>query len=239
MDISKLKSFLLDLIFPKECLGCKKEGSYLCDSCKEKIEINQDFYCVYCQNKSSLNGICSDCQSSIALDSIFVAANYNNKILADLIQSFKYKYVEELGQVLTDLLIKYLAINSVFQKFDINKDNTIIAVVPLHKKRLLSRGFNQSEIIAHNLSVNYNIQVINILKRTVNTASQMKLSRQERLINLKNAFCLDSKVNLNKNKKIILIDDVITTGSTLNECAKVLKQAGFNKIYGLVIAHRE
>jgi len=239
MKLKEIKEFVLDLIFPKECLGCGKENTYLCRQCYEKIALNKNFYCALCKRESDLAKICLFCQKESALSAIWVAADYNNDILQALIHNLKYKYLEDLSQVLADLIIKYLEEQKIFQHFEINNENTIITPVPLHNKRLLLRGFNQSDLLAEKISSFYKIKKLNLLNRKINTHSQIELKRKERQQNVKAAFIFNANESLDKNKKIILMDDVVTTGSTLNECAKVLSENGFEEIYGLVIAQRE
>ena len=111
--------------------------------------------------------------------------------------------------------------------------------VPLHRRRLGSRGFNQSEWIAQAFrkAIDPNIQVINALKRTKNTPSQTELDRTQRKENMKNAFALKRKNHLKQEDEIMLIDDVFTTGATLNACAEVLREGGFNRISIATLGH--
>jgi ComF family protein len=237
--IKKIKDVVLDLIFPRECLSCGKEGSYLCADCFKKIETNNKFYCVVCKRPTDYSKICQTCQSEYKLRAIWVAANYNDKILQELIHFLKYKYIEEAGDILAEIIIKYLEKNQILQKFGLSKSSALFVPVPLHKKRYLSRGFNQSDLLVKKVSEFYKIPKADILARKRNTQSQIDLRKSERQENVKGAFEMINKDNLDKNKKIILIDDVVTTGSTLNECAKVLLDAGLSEIYGLVVAQRE
>ena len=113
--------------------------------------------------------------------------------------------------------------------------NTVIVPVPLHRNRLNLRGFNQSELLARYLSKRLDLPGCDALVRRLNTMNQVGLQREKRLSNLDGAFdCSDKEYILGKN--IILVDDVVTTGATLNECAKVLKQFGAKKIVGVVLA---
>ena len=234
----KIKDFFIDLVFPKQCLDCGREGSYLCEDCKKKIELNPKFYCVICKTPTHWSTICQSCQNGFNLKAVWVAADYNNKVLQELIHCLKYKYLEEIADDLSDLVRQYIIENKIFVNFNLNNDNAIIVPVPLHKKRYLKRGFNQSELLAKNISDYFGIGKRNLLVRKINTASQINLKRAERQNNVKNAFVAIEPVDLS-NKKVILIDDVVTTGSTLNECALALKDVGFEQIYGLVIAQRE
>jgi len=237
--LGKIKNFILDLIFPKQCYGCNQEESYLCEECFKKIELNKKFYCIICKRQTQFSELCEQCRQSYALNAVWVTSDYNNKILQDLIHGFKYSNLQEISEILVDLMISYLKENKILEVFGANSSNSIFLPVPLHKKRYLNRGFNQSELLAGHLSNFLQIPTEKFLVRRKNTPSQIDLKKIERQNNVKDAFTLINSNELDKKKKVILIDDVVTTGSTLNECAKVLKTAGFNEIYGLVIAQRE
>jgi len=236
--VSQASNFILDLIFPKQCFGCKREGVYLCQQCFEQIALNEKIFCVFCKKESALGLTCSDCSASSMLNAVWLSADYNNEILQALVHNLKYNYITELSRVLAALLIKYLEQAGIFKTMGLNASTAILVPVPLHRKRYLARGFNQSALLAEQISEYYKIPKLDLLERTINTKSQVDLKRGERQQNVKDAFIYSAKNNLDKNKKIILIDDVVTTGSTLTECARVLKQEGFNEIYGLVLAQR-
>lgn len=236
-ELKKLQEFLLDLIFPKDCIGCAREGNYLCRQCLSEIELTKEFYCAFCKKPSPWGKICDSCAAEAKLQAVWVAGDYNQKIMQDLIHLLKYGYVEEICVILAEILGKYVNLKNIFTNFSLDKSNAVFIPVPLHKKRLLGRGFNQSELVANQLKELTGIEVNNIVTRIKNTQTQINLKRSERQKNVREAFCLKS--NFDNTKKAILIDDVITTGSTLKECAQVLKQAGFSEIYGLVVAQRE
>jgi len=235
----KVKEFIIDLIFPKQCLLCGLENTYLCRQCFKQIKINSKFYCVFCQQNNEFGQVCQPCQADAKLKAVWVAADYNDKIIQDLVHNLKYKYIEDIADSLGKILIKFIETNNIFTEFELSSDNVIFVPVPLHKKRYLQRGYNQSQLIAEIISKFYNIPVQVILQRIVNTTSQVNLKRKARQENVKNAFQLIVDQPKDLNKKIILIDDVITTGSTLNECARVLVANGYEQIFGLVIAHRQ
>lgn len=114
-----------------------------------------------------------------------------------------------------------------------------ITAVPLYKSRECKRGYNQAELLAKELSKKLNIQfVANVLMREKQTKLQFELKKEERKKNVLDAFCLNSKFN-NKlsGVKIILVDDITTTGSTLQECEKILKKSGVEKVLGVTLAH--
>ena len=116
------------------------------------------------------------------------------------------------------------------------KQYDIIIPVPLHKKRRKKRGYNQSELIAKELSKKLNIQLHrNILYKCINNPPQSSLNQEERKHNIKNAYILKNKKLIN-NKNILVFDDIYTTGNTVNECSKLLKSAKVNNIGVLTIA---
>jgi ComF family protein len=112
---------------------------------------------------------------------------------------------------------------------------TIISFVPLHKKRLADRGFNQSEEMAKYLAMKLDLPFANLLERRRETASQVGKNRAERIANMQNAFAIKLNLCL-QEKNVLLIDDDITSGATIYECGKVLKEAGFRKVFAAVVA---
>lgn len=215
--VSKTRSFTLDIFFPSFCVTCKKEGSFLCENCKKKIEIFKTP---------------SHLPQKSKLEIFYCATEYRQDEIGKLIYNFKYRFIKEIRKELGEILIEHLE-KSGFKK----NDNQILIPVPLHKKRLKWRGFNQSEILAKEISSHFDIPVItNTLFREKYTEPQtLKQDRKERIKNIKNAF-LCKNTEIIKNKEIILVDDVLTTGSTLKECAKTLSRNGMEKIIAIVIA---
>ena len=146
------------------------------------------------------------------------------------IHHFKYKGKVSTGKSLGIRLAQELKKQNL-------SDVAYLIPVPLHKTRKRERGFNQSEIVAESLGAELSLTVEkNILSRIKNTKYQTKLTVEERKQNVAGAFQVNDKQKILKDRKIILVDDVITTGATLNECAKVLKQAGVKEILGVTIA---
>jgi len=241
-----LKSFFLNLLFPLECLACHQEGSWLCASCFQKLKFNDTNkkYNLFTPN----------------ITKVFIAGDYDDPLLATLIKKFKYNFNSSLGPTLALFLIDFWKkiINEqglidkkglINNKDSINGKNPIngqfnflmapassflIIPIPLSKKRRRWRGFNQAEILAQNFEKTFNYTLNLQLKRNKHQKPQASLNENERAENIKNAFVWSGD-NL-KDKNIILIDDVVTTGATLNEAAKILKLAGANKIYALVLA---
>jgi len=223
--------FLLDCFFPKYCFVCQKEGEYLCSACFDKIELAKN-KCYLCQAETAELGICPACQNKSKIDSIIVATPYTGNITGQMVESLKYNYVEDLAPILAKLIEKRIKRDKL-QGLVINK---LLIPIPLHKKRFLERGFNQSELLAAELGQRLQGQVENkIVKRIRYTAQQAKLTRAERLKNIKEAFIVGS---IHRNvDEVILVDDVVTTGSTLSEAARALKQAGIKKVIAVAVCH--
>lgn len=212
-----LKELILDIIFPPSCFICQREGDYLCQDCKAVLEISNCHKNYYGKNISDL----------------YFALPYQNSLIKDLIKKFKYEpFVKELGKSLSSLIIEH------FNLLDNKPDFTdfVLIPVPLEKRKLRWRGFNQAEEIGKELASFLKIPLIaDSLIKIKETPDQVDLNDRERKENINNVFLcsLPGKV---KGNKILLIDDFFTTGSTMEECARVLKEAGAEKIIGITVA---
>lgn len=205
---------LLNILFPIQCLGCNREGSLCCEECYKTI------HAIHLKTRIKR------CEY---LDSVYIACCYDKTpIVKKLIHILKYRGEKtEAPEILGKIAIQTLKKHNIF--------TGILIPVPLHPKRSRERGFNQSELLAKEIRKNHPgfTVCINKLKRIRNTKSQAKMkSKEERCQNVKEAF-ESSEIS---PKEYILIDDVCTTGTTLNECAKALKKSGAQHVTALVIA---
>lgn len=216
-----------DVIFPKKCINCGREGSYLCEDCLSLIEINPFEYCL-CE-KMEKRYKCGNCQNRY-LDRILSATDFNNRIAKEAIHKFKYGYLEELRAPLALLILNHLQLINC----EIDKSFVIIPV-PMHIKKKKRRGFNQSEEIAKIISSATHIPLSTALIKIKETRPQMELNKQERIENIKECFKIENGKEI-ENKIILLVDDVYTTGTTMDQCAKVLKEKGAREVWGLTIA---
>jgi len=233
--MKKITTFILDLLFPIKCLGCGEESPvFICDKCLEEIELLHEQLCPVCEQSSSHGKTCDQCQRQHTLDGLVVATYYSDPLVKKAIRNFKFLLVKSLHEQLVKLMLKQLDQNPIPCKID------LVIPVPLHKKRLKWRGFNQAELLGNKIAefaLGGDIPIrTDILARTKNTKAQSKIHDHEmRNENTKNAFsCIDP--DSIKQKNILLIDDVCSTGSTLNECAGVLKSSGARRVWGVVVA---
>lgn len=228
---SSIRTFFLDLIFPKLCQGCQREGTYFCYSCQNKLAPPRE-RCFVCSRPSLLGQTHQECQSqNLMLSGILVAADYENPGLRNLIWNFKYNSVKEIGEILSQIMSFYLQTQNLLSYFA----TAAVVPVPLHKRKLKIRGFNQAERLAANLAKILNLQYLPVLEKIKPTKAQVELERSQRLENLKGAFTARPSPSLGE-RKILLVDDVAATGATLNGCAKVLKRQGAGEVWGLVVA---
>src|SRR4030042_7173164 len=223
--LTRARDFLLDTLFPIRCIGCNKPDVWFCGECLAGITLKLEQVCPVCEKNITPGGqVCFSCRKKSKLDGLLVAASYQNKIVAKMAHYYKYRFVEDLSVPLGKILV-----NS-FLDSRLSLPEIIIPV-PLHKRRLRWRGFNPAELLAayicKNLTPGFEIPLAdNLLVRKRYTHPQMKIKNySRRKNNIANAFELKNSREI-RNKIILLVDDIATTGATLFECAKILKQHG-------------
>jgi ComF family protein len=213
----KFKELIFDLIFPKFCFCCKREGNFLCQDCFSVLEISTSHEKLKTQY----------------LEDLYFPVNYKNFLVKRLIQNFKYPpLIRELKKELAIIIVSHFL--SLDKKPDFS--DFVLVPIPLDGKKLKWRGFNQTEEIARELSRLLKIPLmVDCLIKIRVTKDQVELSEKERLENVKGAFFVKNKEKI-KGKNLLLVDDVFTTGATMKEAARVLKEAGAKKIVGIVVA---
>lgn len=258
---SAIRNFILDTLFPISCLSCGRADVWFCQDCLEHAPLRREQCCPICEKVITPNGhTCPSCREKDSIDGLLAASFYFNKsdknqdrtrnyqfvpsrekceIISKMIHLYKYRFIKDLSAPLGKLL-SMAALDSELPIPD------LIIPVPLHKKRLRWRGFNQAELLARylgeNLMPGFPIPILDdFLIRRKNTTAQMQIKNySQRQKNMEGAFEINAKnKSLIASKNIWLLDDVATTGSTLFECAKVLKNAGATSVFGLVIARQE
>lgn len=224
----KLPLLLVSEVWPAECLACGAEGSWVCESCtKQSIRIKAHS-CPFCPRLSPNGKTCPRCARNYNLSGCLSAWHYSHAVV-DIIHTYKYQGITASLPYLCDMLID--ASNAL--PFSLN--DCIVTYVPSTAKRMEERGFNQSESLAKTFARQNNVTFAPALKRIETKQSQTKLGRRERFANTANQFCSLPNVNI-IGKTVILIDDVITTGATVNACAQALKGAGVKRVWGLTLA---
>ena len=230
-------NLFLDVLFPKVCVGCKKEGGYFCQNCISNI-LQKELICPKCE-KSAIGGQTHPfCKTRFGLDGLWSLGIYQGS-LREAIKQLKYGRVTTLAEALVDILVEYWAKYQPFILNQIKFDKGLgwsIVSVPLYWWKNNSRGFNQSSLIGQSLAKKLGLNYSDSLKRIRHTKSQVKLRGQERQQNINGAFEVTSDYTLKPSPYVLLIDDVWTTGSTLRECCYVLKRAGAKKVWALTLA---
>lgn len=208
---------ILDFLFPICCVGCKKEKTHCCTECFNAI--------------APAAPVIETQNGDFAFEKIIAAAPHEEgSPIAKLIHRFKYDGAREIGMILAEFIKKEWRENIRLPQ------NSILAPVPLHSRRRLFRGFNQSEILAHEIGKIFGLRCENLLRRHIYTRPQVELGHKNRLKNIAGAFSPASpQCKCDPRAVYVLVDDVATTGATLNECAKVLKSAGAAKIMCIVV----
>lgn len=229
--IDKIISFFL----PRTCFCCGadlKTKSLLCEDCLKKVEPVKGMLCRRCGVMLKSGGkYCYNCRGSKASKykcSFIRSALQFNEPTRALVHAFKYEKYLNIAPYFAELMYR------VYRKNPEYREAAFLVPVPIYKSRQRKRGFNQSEVLAKELSKICSIPVLNALVRTKNTESQTKLTREERKQNILDAFALVKGMGTQIDKQaIILIDDVCTTSATLEECARVLKAAGAREVFAL------
>lgn len=238
-----IQQSIFNLLVPSQCAGCGQFQEIFCLACQNK-SYEQTAQCLTCGFRNMNGMLCTpQCKKMLfgAPDQIFWVGKYDS-VLKKAVQNLKYKKRKEVARPLGKLLAKKYDYIVTRNAPRIPNDNSqyIVIPVPLHNKKLQERGFNQSEYIAQSFAKEKNLPIVNdILIKTVPTQAQVKtMNRNERLKNLEGAFSINaSAFSPHRNKRIILIDDVATSGATLMHTSRTLRAAGAKRIIALVVAH--
>lgn len=220
--LQELKDWCLDWLWPRFCLGCGREGGWLCRICfrSDMVPIMTQT-CPGCGQREGYF-MCQKCQGKWSLDGLIVCLQ-KSLLIKKIIHHFKYSGLYDLAYLITLNYLKPI----VYDQFD------AVDCVPLTNRKKRMRGFNQTELIANLLAARIGIKPVFNLRRIKNFQSQVGLDRIQRLQNVVDNFGLVKKVISNR---VLLVDDVCTTMATLNECSRVLKQGGVKEVVGIVLA---
>ena len=215
-------------LFPTRCLGCRRHGEPICGRCREAISWLGPEHCPRCAEPSALGRYCGRCRDSkAALDGLRAACGFEG-LVRQAIHDLKYRQGRSLAPLVADFLARSL------HERPLQAD--VIVAVPLAPARPRERGYNQSELLADHLAEMIGVaSAPSALQRVRETPPQVGRSAAERRQNVRGAFaCPDPDAV--RGRRVMLIDDVATTGSTLQACAEPLKEAGAARVFGLVVA---
>ena len=226
--VAKLKGTALDLLFPKWCVGCGREGDFICPSCRQSLPRIMPPICPKCGRPRPGGRLCPGCVGWRAeIDGIRSPFVFDG-VMRQAIHQLKYQNLRTLSALLSRMIWHYLTDNPVPAE--------VLVPVPLHAKRLRERGYNQSSLVARELGKLANLKVIDdCLIRQRHAIPQARTSSvEERRSNIAGAFvCRDRRLS---GKQVLLIDDVATSGATLDACAAAARATGAASVWGLVIA---
>ena len=220
---------LVDWIYPRICVGCGREGEYICLECQKKL-VCPAAICPMCA-KPSLNGWTHPrCRSKYGMERLLVGLPYRG-LVQDCLKKVKYKSAWEMVGFLYGLSARISSdLRSLHPGF-------VITSVPMWRQKERERGFNQAEIIAQLLAKDLQGESLKVLERTRETKPMFGLPRKARQKNIEGAFRVLHHYTITPlPKKIILVDDVWTTGSTMRESARVLKRGGVREVWGVTLA---
>ncbi len=223
--VRQLPGTALDLLFPLNCLGCQREGKVLCASCVDSLPELKPPFCRVCAQPNAPS-TCHWClESPPAFDGIRAPYEMEGTV-KEAVHNLKYRGLKAAAPELAELLANYLKEHPM--------PGDVLTPVPLHPRRLRSRGYNQSALLAKELSKKLGLDIDqSLLIRAKNTLPQVSATREGRRENVQGSFRCDGPAD---GRSVILVDDVATTGSTLSACAAVLKGAGASSVWCLVLA---
>jgi ComF family protein len=231
----KPADFLLSLIAPNHCINCSVEGQFCCQNCLEEIKLKHNSkVCYKCSAKSSFavqKGICKNCLKLQNLDSINWYSDYKNKIASSLIKDLKFNNKYSASHPIS------AGIQSCFRELSLAKGaNIIVTAIPTANKRVRRRGWDQAKLIAKTYAKSEKLVYKSLLVRS-SSFDQIGASKHQRFLASKKFF-KPIRPSLIKGSAIILVDDVVTTGSTLDSAAKILKSAGAKEVHAITFARQ-
>jgi ComF family protein len=226
------------LLYPPHCVGCgvKQENAWLCAGCDAGVKRLDGPKCAVCSRPfdGALDVFeCPNCRGEALHMDFAVSVVRAQGLARDLIHRFKYGREFTLRRVLGDWLAE--ALDEPRLAASLAREDVVLAPVPLHPARLRERKFNQSEALAEWVARRRGLRVERPLRRVRHTTTQTHFDRRQRMRNLREAFALRHNARVT-DKSFLLVDDVLTTGSTLDECARVLLEGGASSVRAITIA---
>jgi competence protein ComFC len=229
-QLYQMKQYIGDVLFPVFCLGCQREGEWVCRDCLVQIPPLTQTSCFSCDATVMENACCDNCKKERSVDVYWSLYSHQTSIISDLIEQLKYHGASDVVRAVSLLCETNRYVHSLIHSVD------MIIPVPLYPARFRERGFNQSEYIAYAIGEVLHVPIVSsVLQRSKQTKQQARLSLEERKGNVLDAFACAMSDEV-KGKRILLVDDVLTTGSTVDACARVLMGAGAQTVRVLTLA---
>ena len=227
LSLRQVKTAFLDLLLPLRCLGCGREGDLICTSCRQSLPVIRLPLCQRCGDTSSEGNLCHSCVNyPLTIDGIRSVFLFQGTVRQAVLH-LKYRHLKAVAAPLGQLLAEYLSSHPL--------KGEVIIPVPLHPKRIRERGYNQASLLAMELSRLAGLPVVEDTLVRVRDALPQARTRSaiERRRNVQGAFACRQGL---EGKQVLLLDDVCTTGATLDACATALKAAGASSVWGLTVA---
>ncbi len=216
---------LVEFLAPAQCLNCGRPGNLVCPACLPSLAIVKTPTCWRCNRLSPGGRTCASCRSSSKLAGVVVASHYDGAVKS-LVKAIKYQNAMGASRIAAGLVTPLLRMSAI-------GDFDLVTSVPSAAPAYRRRGYNQAELIAKIVAADLALPYRSLLGR-LTAARQVGHNRAQRLEQVRGRFYATSPVPL--KTKVLIIDDVLTTGATLNECATVLKAAGAARVWGAVVA---
>jgi ComF family protein len=228
LRIARLKEAAVDLLFPQWCLGCGREGAYICPSCRQRLPHLTESLCPTCGQSQPGGQLCPACaRRKQRIDGIRAPFRFDG-LIRQAIHQLKYRNLRALARSLAGLLHDYISANPV--------PGEVLVSVPIHTAGLRQRGYNQCRLLAAELSKTSGLPLNadSLIKRRPTEPQAETDSLADRWANVTSAYsCPDTALS---GRTVLLVDDLATSGATLNACAEALKVAGAGSVWALVLA---
>ena len=237
---TKKLSLVRDFLFPKKCVDCGQEGEWWCKEHRHFLDNDGIWRCPICKVENKTGATCMCCKKESHLDGVIsLAPFFDPSPISELLHDYKYGFAKDIENLWCEIVEK----NKVFSKMNfLWQEKNHFVFIPLFPLRERWRGFNQAQVLAEifvaQAKANFpgkEFFILKALKRIRQTKQQAKLNKEDRIKNIKDAFTINNQ----PSERVFLVDDVFTTGATLQEAARVLKEAGAKEVWALTLFRAE